>query len=196
MEELLIIDTKLFLFINKTLSNKITDLIMPIITNSKYWLPIYIYLFFYLIFLDYSSTNSYNNYFNNFIKKNIRGISMAILLAVGIGLSDQISAGLIKEWVGRLRPCNTIDNVNLLVNCGGGKSFPSAHATNNFFAASSLSFYFPKYKVIFYSLAALVALSRVFVGVHYPIDIIVGSFLGITISLILTKIYKSLLINN
>lgn len=184
MEQLLQLDKKLFIFINQGLANPITDFIMPILTNGKNWMPVYIGIFIYLIFVYQKSTKHNNySYFEAFVS-NKKGLIIALVLALGVILSDQISATFIKEWVGRLRPCKTMD-VNLLVNCGSGKSFPSAHATNNFLAASILSFYFRKWRYLFYLIAGLIALSRVFVGVHYPIDITVGGILGFTIGSIL-----------
>jgi undecaprenyl-diphosphatase len=75
-----------------------------------------------------------------------------------------------------------------LVGCGPGKSFPSSHATNNFALATILTYYFRKYRYWFYSIAALVAFSRVYVGVHYPIDISAGAILGTSVGLLFTLI--------
>jgi undecaprenyl-diphosphatase len=79
--------------------------------------------------------------------------------------------------------------VHLLVHCGGGKSFPSSHAANNFGAATILTYFYRKIAWIFFSLAALVAFSRVYVGVHYPFDVLAGAILGMAISAILLLIY-------
>jgi undecaprenyl-diphosphatase len=78
------------------------------------------------------------------------------------------------------------------VHCGAGKSFPSSHASNNFFAATALSSYFPRGKYFFYTIATLIALSRVFVGVHYPIDITTGAILGTMIGIFISKIFLRL----
>lgn len=191
MEKLIEIDIYLFKFINQGLANQVTDFIMPIVTNGRYWLPVYFLMFFYLIFI-YQRVNSENknlkNYFYSF-NTNKKGLIIALLLAIGVVLSDQISATFIKEWVGRLRPCKTMD-VHLLVNCGAGKSFPSSHAANNFLAATILSNYFKKWVYLFFFLASLIALSRVFVGVHYPVDITVGAFLGWIIGYLIVKLSK------
>lgn len=173
METLLNIDKQLFLFVNQTLSNDFFDLIMPFITDKKNWIFIYIIGFIYLLF-----------------KHKWKGLIIISTLLIGVLIADQVSANLIKDWVGRLRPCHDLDNVNLLVNCGSGKSFPSAHATNNFFAAFTLSHFFKKQTHIFYIIAFLVAISRVFVGVHYPLDITAGALLGILIGFLLTTILR------
>lgn len=195
IENIVNLDTKIFYFINVGLSNPITDFLMPIITNGKLWAPIYIFLFVYLIFLSHLKSDAYlqrdsSNYFKNIIIYNKSGIAIALLLAIAVILADQISANFIKNSVGRLRPCHSLDNINLLISCGSGKSFPSAHATNNFAAAVLLSHFYKKYKYIFFSLATLVAFSRVFVGVHYPFDILVGAILGSIISCVLIFVFN------
>lgn len=201
IESIIQLDKSLFYFINVTLSNPVTDFIMPIITNGKYWLPVYIALFIYLIFFnhiknqEYINRNNNYNFFKNLIIYNKLGIAIAIILALSAILADQISANLIKDIVGRLRPCKELENINLLVNCGAGKSFPSAHATNNFAAAVTLSYFFRKYIYIFITIATLVALSRVFVGVHYPVDITAGAILGTLISFSLIFIFNKFIKN-
>lgn len=201
IESIIQFDKSLFYFINVTLSNPVTDFLMPIITNGRYWLPVYIALFIYLLFFnhiknqEYINRNNNYNFFKNLIIFNKLGIAIAIILALSAILADQISANLIKDIVGRLRPCKELENINLLVNCGAGKSFPSAHATNNFAAAVTLSYFFRKYIYIFITIAALVALSRVFVGVHYPVDITAGAILGTLISFSLIIIFNKFIKN-
>lgn len=170
------LDTQLFLFINSTLANPVTDLLMPFITEGDNWLPIYVILFIWLL-----------------IKGGKEGRITFIILIIGVILTDQISATYIKEWVGRLRPCKTLEDINLLVNCGSGKSFPSSHATNNFGAAYILYKYKKNWGKVVFTLAGLIALSRVFVGVHYPIDIIFGSLLGLLIAYSLIKLKEYLM---
>jgi len=176
LTNLLDFDTKLFLIINKGLSNPITDIVMPFVTESDHWIPVYIILFLWLL-----------------VKGGKEGRIIFVLLLVCIILTDQISASLIKEWVGRLRPCKTLDDINLLVNCGSGKSFPSSHATNNFGAAVILTHFRKSWAPILFSIAFLVSISRVFVGVHYPIDILSGAILGSTIAYLLILLKKQLL---
>lgn len=194
-------DKDLFYFLNSTIANPVFDTIMPIITKGRYWMPIYILLFLYLIFFNHlkilknEGIKLNSNYFKNLIKYNKVGFAIAILLALSVILADQISANFIKDIVGRLRPCRELDNINLLVHCGSGKSFPSAHATNNFAAAVILSHFFHKNRYYFFSIATIVALSRVFVGVHYPIDITAGAILGVALSSTLLFIFNKFIID-
>jgi undecaprenyl-diphosphatase len=161
MEIIINLDKTLFIFFNQTLANPVFDWLMPIVTNQHNWNPVYIFIIIFLIW-----------------KYKQRGLFIVIVLAVSVGLSDFISSHFIKEWVGRLRPCWTMQNIHLLVPCGAGKSFPSSHSVNNFAVAVILSNYFKKESWIFYTLAALVAFSRVAVGVHYPFDILGGALIG------------------
>lgn len=80
---------------------------------------------------------------------------------------------------GTPRPCHALQNVHLLVSCGSGFSFPSSHAVNNFAGALILAFFFPRNKWWFFGIAAIVAFSRVYVGVHYPFDVIGGAVIGL-----------------
>ena len=111
-----------------------------------------------------------------------RGVVTVLLLIVVITLSDQISSFVVKPLVDRLRPCHVLEHVRLLVGCGGGKSFTSSHATNNFAMAVLVMHFWPKAKWYLLVWASLVAFSRVYVGVHYPSDILGGAVLGSAIA--------------
>lgn len=107
-------------------------------------------------------------------------------LILTVVLADQISSSVIKPFFNRLRPCNDpdlIETVRLLVNCGGGKSFTSSHATNHFAVATFLGCISSAYNRVIAGLlllwAAAISYGQVYVGVHFPIDIIFGAVLGI-----------------
>jgi undecaprenyl-diphosphatase len=146
---------------------------MPFITNHNHWILLYILVVVSLLW-----------------KGGKKGRICVLLLFIIIALSDQISSSLIKEAVGRIRPCHVFSDINLLVPCGGGKSFPSSHAVNNFSAALVLSYFYREYKWIFFSIATLMAFSRVYVGVHYPFDVICGAIIGLLISFSIILVYK------
>jgi undecaprenyl-diphosphatase len=103
----------------------------------------------------------------------------AILLIITIFVSDQLSSSVIKYCFERPRPCHVLHNVHLLISCGSGFSFPSSHAVNNFAGALILAFFFPRTKWWFFGFAAIVAFSRVYLGVHYPSDVIGGAVIGL-----------------
>ncbi|MFA7326381.1 MAG: phosphatase PAP2 family protein [Candidatus Kapaibacterium sp.] len=173
MNELLELDKQIFIFINSGLANPVTDFLMPYITEFKVWLPLYLFGILYLLY-----------------RFKIKGLYILGVLLLAVGLCDLINAQLLKEYFARVRPCRALDEVNLLIHCGGGLSFPSNHAVNNFAAATVLSSYFMRKRVILFFLASLVALSRVFVGVHYFADITAGAIEGILIGSLIVLLFK------
>ena len=118
------------------------------------------------------------------LKKKSFGLLVACLCVL-ILLSDQ-SSNLLKYFFERLRPCHD-DQIAHLVrlvkqNCGGLYSFFSAHASNSFALATFFYFVFKKIIqrniIFFFLLAALIGYSRIYIGVHYPLDVISGSVFG------------------
>ena len=167
------IDKNLMVFLNKTISNSIFDILMPIITNQNFLAIIGVILIIYL------------GYFGE--KK---GRITLLVLLFAAGMSDAICAQIIKPWVGRIRPSHEfIEYINLLVSKGGKWSFPSNHAANSFAFATVLSYFYDKNKIILFSIASAIAFSRVYVGVHYPMDIFFGGLIGYTISWVILSIW-------
>lgn len=166
------LDRALFHLINGTLANPITDLLMPFFTAD-----LHLKIFFAACLLL-------------ILWKGDARLRWAIIFSlIVVTLTDQLSSHVIKPWVGRLRPCHEMA-VHLLVGCGGGKSMPSSHAANLFGQASFFWIvYRPSAKYLF-PLAVIVAFSRVFVGVHYPGDILVGAVLGMAVGASLAIVFK------
>jgi len=166
-ESLQALDRDLFYFINHSLHNSVFDVLMPFITKTDtlHFRLIFVALWLLLI-----------------LKGGRTGRVIAFLLVPLIAISDQVSSSVIKSWVGRLRPCWTLQDVRLLVPCGTGLSFPSSHAVNSFAAATLFSYYYRRWTWAFMSYAALVAFSRPYVGVHYPSDIVGGALIGALIA--------------
>jgi len=169
MEAILALDQYLFEFINSTCQNAFMDWLMPMWRNKYFWIPLYIFLVFFLLF----------NY-------KLKGFLLILTVLVAVGISDFTSSQLIKKNVQRLRPCKQKELVvQLHVPCGSGYSFPSSHATNHFAIAilliGTLGRHFRRIKLPLFFWAASIALGQVYVGVHYPIDVLAGSLLGIAI---------------
>ncbi len=167
------IDVALFYFLNQTISNPLFDKFFPFITEVKHWYLVYIIFWFILV---------------------IKGGRLGRLAGIGILLliaaSDQISSSFLKNFFERIRPCNALPDVRILAGCTGSFSFPSSHAVNNFAFAVYFSRLFPKYKIPFYLIAVLAALSRPIVGVHYPSDIIGGALIGSLIGYVFAILIK------
>jgi undecaprenyl-diphosphatase len=174
LEAVTSLDRTLFYFLNHSIQNSVFDVLMPFITRTDtlHWRITYAVMWLALV-----------------IKGGRTGRTIAVLLIPIILVSDQLSSSVIKSWVGRIRPCHTLSDVRLLVPCGSGLSFPSSHAVNNFAAAILFSFYYRRWTWAFVTFASLVALSRPYVGVHYPADIIGGALLGTIIASLIIALW-------
>ncbi len=117
----------------------------------------------------------------------------ALWLVPLIALSDGINSHVLKEIFDRLRPCHEeIERLRVLVHCGGGASFPSSHAANmgaagTFLALGAIRW---RWRWLILTLPILVAYSRVHVGVHYPVDVVVGWFVGMGLALALIALAR------
>jgi undecaprenyl-diphosphatase len=175
LEKTVQVDTNLFFLLNHKVQNVVFDFLMPILTNLDYWrIPFILLAVFLLVFG----------------KKN--GRIAVLLLVLGITLSDQVCNSVFKPLVGRIRPCNVLENVHLLINCTKSFSFPSSHATNIFTGMILFSYVYPRLKIALLSIAALVAYSRIYVGVHYPFDVVAGIALGITCAVSIIILFQLL----
>jgi undecaprenyl-diphosphatase len=168
MDTLLQMDRRLFRFLNQGLSNSLFDIVLPFITdlNRKPAALVAVAMLWLLLL----------------VKGGIRGRWAAILLVPTIVLSDQLNSFWLKFIVERLRPCDELLDVRLLVGCGSGYAFPSSHAVNNFAGALVLSYFLPRWTWAFFTFAGIVAFSRVYVGVHYPSDVVAGAIVGMAIA--------------
>jgi undecaprenyl-diphosphatase len=160
LEWLINIDQTAFLFINQTLANSVTDLIMPLVTNDMFLRVIYGLALICLLY---------------FGRKRLLWVVFFSMLVVAV--TDQSSSAFLKPLLARPRPCQVM-NVHLLVGCGAGFSFPSSHAANLFGQALFFGILYRKYLPYLISFAFLIGISRIFVGVHYPMDVIGGVLLG------------------
>jgi undecaprenyl-diphosphatase len=155
------IDLSILYFFNHTLSSPFMNKFFSTLTNVNNWYIAYIILLGICFFKG-----------GTLGKWGVLGI---ILL---IAATDQVSHNIIKEFVQRLRPCNVHGDVLTPLGCQGTYSFPSNHAVNNFAAAFFFFRLFPDLKWVLFVTAALVALSRVYLGLHYPSDVIAGAVIG------------------
>ena len=181
MTELLQLDEQIFHLINHDWHNALLDSILPVWRDKKTWIPLYLILAAFAL-----------------IRFKIRGLYWILALILTVGIADATSSHLIKKNVKRVRPCNDLEkkeDVLLLVGCGKGYSFTSSHATNHFamatFIALSLGVFFSWMRWAFWFWAAIIAFGQVYVGVHYPLDVIAGSLLGIVIGQIIARLYRS-----
>jgi undecaprenyl-diphosphatase len=155
------IDLTIFYLFNHTLSTPLLDKFFSLITAVNNWYIAYVILL--LI---------------SFIKGGRMGRIIAIGVLILITLTDQASSNILKDLVHRLRPCTVLPDAITPVGCTGSYSFPSNHAFNNFAAATFIYRFFPKLKWALFITAVLIAVSRVYLGLHYPSDVLGGAILG------------------
>jgi undecaprenyl-diphosphatase len=107
----------------------------------------------------------------------------AIFLYVTLAdLIASVSAFLLREAIGRERPPLRFAEPHPLVHVPGNPSFPSGHAATSFACAATLAWLTPLSLIALYALAVLIAFSRVYVGVHYPLDVVGGAALGLGVA--------------
>ncbi len=163
------IDFELFLFFND-INSPFWDKVMWWISGSKSWIPMYAIIVGFIIY-----------------KFRWKAIITLIFVAITVTLADQISVHAFKEFFQRFRPCHTpeLENIVHLVNnkCGGKYGFVSSHAANTFAIAVFLSRLFQNrnFTVFIIVWASVVSYSRIYLGVHFPFDILGGAALGILI---------------
>lgn len=181
MDELLSYDQSLFKVINHGWSNSFFDWLMPWLRNSNMWYPLYLLLLL-LVTINFKKTGWW-----------------WVLFAAGtVILTDFVSSAIVKPNIFRLRPCHEPDFaswINVLVGYRPqSSSFTSSHAANHFgmamFLYSTLKTRFKKWPVLFFLWAFSISFAQVYVGVHYPIDIICGGLIGILIGYLSGKSFN------
>lgn len=169
MDFLIELDHQIFTFINHSLSNDFFDWVMPYVRNKKTWIP------FYLIgaILLYKFQGK-------------KSIFIVLIVLLSVGIADGLSSHVFKPWLERTRPCllpGFADQVNLVVSrCSGAYSFPSSHAANHFAIAFSLigilQLQRKTFTMVLLLWASMICFAQVYVGVHFPSDIVGGVLIG------------------
>lgn len=156
------------------------DVIMFWVTFRFTWLPLYVYVIYYT-YIKFKATFWQN----------------LIFIVLSVGLSDRFTSGFMKPFFQRFRPCHDPliqQMVHVVGDCGGQFGFASSHAANCF--ALATSFYLlnrgDKLTIFLFIWAIIVSYSRIYVGVHFPTDLLVGAIIGVLISMMLFVLKNTL----
>ena len=180
MEQILEADKYLFHLINNKWSNSFFDTLMPFVRNANFWLPLYLFLLIFALL-------------------NIKNSGWFILLILcTAALTDVLSSHIIKNHIFRLRPCrdpSLLGTVRVLVfYCPQSSGFTSSHAANHFglatFASITLYPYAGKWIYLTFLWAFLIIYAQLYVGVHYPIDVLGGALVSVVAGLLASRIYQ------
>ncbi|HQK39949.1 MAG TPA: phosphatase PAP2 family protein [Flavobacterium alvei] len=177
LDKIQTLDTKLFIYLNG-LGSENFDGLWLIITKQIYWTPLFL-LLFYIIFKKLGTKQS---------------LYLLLFVAVLLVFTDQIT-NLFKNGFQRLRPCNNpeINTIIRIVQSRKSFSFFSGHAANTMAVATFLYLIFKKdfkYFGLLFLWPLIFAYSRIYLGLHYPIDIISGYFCGAILGYLMFKLYR------
>jgi len=181
MDIILTWDLQIFHMINQSWEGTVIEDFLILIRNKYIWIPLYLAIITYV-----------------FSAFDLHKASYYILFIVtAVSITDIVSSRIVKNSVERPRPCQEVSlqgQINQRVYCGRSYSFTSSHATNHFGIATIMVFLFGRRRrwvgIAFFSWATLISIAQVYVGVHYPLDILGGACLGIALVRIWAKIYS------
>ncbi len=170
------LDIALFRFLNTSVWHPVVDPLMVAVTSQDRWYAVLLGAWLAMI-----------------IWGGRRGRLAAAMVILAVALSDQLSSGFLKPLVGRIRPCNALplEEIRLLVGRSKAFSFPSSHAANSFSMATVIAWRYPRFGALIFFIAVLIAYSRVYVGVHYPFDSVVGAVLGLVCGKVAILVVRS-----
>jgi membrane-associated phospholipid phosphatase len=179
------LDKDLFILIHSQWSSANMDWLFKVLRNALTWIPLYVFILFWIL---------------RFHKRY--ALPFILLTLVTFAITDHTSAAIMKPFFQRLRPCfdpSLDEYIRTVVTCGGKYGMPSTHASNHFGLAS---FWF--FSVLWmgqrkwhwlWIWALLIGYAQVYVGKHYPGDILVGALLGVMVGSLLALIFRRWALN-
>ena len=185
------LDTQLLLLINQGAANTLFDVLMPALSSQGYLLVLP-----FLLYMIVSSADRMDAQGKRLLSTALWTI---VISCCAFFLAEWVEA-VVKNAVARERPCRTIDGIRLITACPKSYSLPSGHAITSFACAVPLYILSREYMMMSWRiypliLASLIAFSRMYLGVHYPTDVLAGALLGTLIGLALSVLYQMMATN-
>ncbi len=178
-------DVWLFRLLNLHLVHPLTDELMVFLTNGRMSWPVFVLAALFMV-----------------ARKGKNGFLVLFLALLAVGFADFVASGMFKPLVQRIRPCFALDHVRLLISQPHSYSFASSHAANSTAAATVTWIFFHRgvlveklFTCTMILLALAISFSRVYVGVHYPGDVLAGMVIGVFSAIFIYILFSWLLKN-
>jgi undecaprenyl-diphosphatase len=186
------LDTQLLLLINHGTANTPFDVLMPALTSHGYLLVLP-----FLLYMIVSSLDRMDAQGKRFLSAALWTI---VISCCAVFLAEWVE-DVLKNAVARERPCTAIEGIRLIAGCPKSYSLPSGHAISSFAFAIPLFYLTRAYLTVLWriyplGLASLIAFSRLYLGVHYPTDVLAGAVLGAGIGILLSILWRRITIKN
>jgi membrane-associated phospholipid phosphatase len=174
------LDRELFILIHAKMSGPGADWFFKLLRNALTWIPLYAFVLYWII--RYQKRNAWQ---------------FILLTLIVFAITDHTSAAIMKPYFARLRPCFDPvleDHIRGVISCGGRYGMPSTHASNHFGMASfwffSISWMSKKRWYWLWLWAFMIGYAQVYVGKHFPGDILAGALLGTLVGGLMALLFK------